>query len=274
MRCRQRIECAHKPLSLGTARESAVNLILRHLVEHDLSQDPHHSVAILDNNIIVTGLHNWHSLRYAIDRRLIRRAVSGEASLDSPFACDNNNDRWMTTAEPLGRRRQVVKAAGNSTCWFLTFDDAERTSEVSIQLHINIDLLDPGSLFFVHSSSTPICSNLQELHYKTTSHISSFINMSDSLRQSNTDKLGSSMKPDSQKTTMESVSDSAKSAGDSIAGSMQPEGQKSTSQKATDSVTGGSKDAGKQGDSMLNQASEGLSNAANSASESLGMNKK
>nr|POE79734.1 12 kda heat shock protein [Quercus suber] len=98
--------------------------------------------------------------------------------------------------------------------------------------------------------------------------------MSDSFRQSNTDKLSSSIKPDSQKSTLESVSDSAKSTGDSIAGTLQPESEKSTSQKASDSITGGSKDAGKQGDSMLNQASEGLSNVANSASDSLGLNKK
>ncbi|KAK6431789.1 hypothetical protein LTR95_012049 [Oleoguttula sp. CCFEE 5521] len=98
--------------------------------------------------------------------------------------------------------------------------------------------------------------------------------MSDALRQSTTDKAASSLKPDSQKSTLESAGDSVKSTADSVAGSVQPSGEKSATQKASDSVTGGSKDAQNQGSSMLGQAQEGLQNAANSASDALGLNKK
>ncbi|CAK1356112.1 hypothetical protein CB0940_00242 [Cercospora beticola] len=61
--------------------------------------------------------------------------------------------------------------------------------------------------------------------------------MSDSLRQSNTDKAASALKPDSQKSTTEQLGDKAKGAGDSVAGKAQPEEEKSATQKATDSVS-------------------------------------
>jgi len=51
---------------------------------------------------------------------------------------------------------------------------------------------------------------------------------------------------------------------------VQPDSQKSTSQKASDSVSGGSNDAQKQGEGVLKNAQDSLSNAANSVSESLG----
>lgn len=41
-------------------------------------------------------------------------------------------------------------------------------------------------------------------------------------RQSTTDKIGSSVKPDSQKSTLEQGTDSLKSTADSVAGSVQP----------------------------------------------------
>ncbi|KAK0792803.1 hypothetical protein LTR59_008376 [Friedmanniomyces endolithicus] len=144
--------------------------------------------------------------------------------------------------------------------------------------------------------------------------------MSDSMRQSTTDKVSSSMKPDSQKSTMEKGTDSVKGAADSVAGKAQPgtpssppppfptptptheppfsppstmasllthpplptDSEKSTTQSMSDSVSGGSSDASKsasdtagkaqeQGGSMMNQASETLSNVAGQAQDALGM---
>ncbi|KAK1825103.1 hypothetical protein LTR12_000392 [Friedmanniomyces endolithicus] len=106
--------------------------------------------------------------------------------------------------------------------------------------------------------------------------------MSDSMRQSTTDKVSSSMKPNSSKSTMEKGTDSVKGAADSVAGKAQPDSEKSTGQSLTDSVSGGSSDASKsasdtagkaqeQGGSMMNQASETLSNVAGQAQDALGM---
>merc|ERR1711874_949079 len=99
-------------------------------------------------------------------------------------------------------------------------------------------------------------------------------NMSDALRQDTSDKVKSTMKPDSEKSTLEKGSESVKGTADSVAGKAQPDSEKSTGQSITDSVSGGSKDASNQGSSMLNQASEGLSNAATQAQDALGLGKK
>ncbi|EIM82986.1 uncharacterized protein STEHIDRAFT_64404 [Stereum hirsutum FP-91666 SS1] len=64
--------------------------------------------------------------------------------------------------------------------------------------------------------------------------------MSDTGRQSFTDKAGSALKPDSQKSTTEQFGDSVKGTGDSLASSAQPQGEKSTSQKAGDTFSGNS----------------------------------
>ncbi|KAJ7632806.1 heat shock protein 9/12-domain-containing protein [Roridomyces roridus] len=64
--------------------------------------------------------------------------------------------------------------------------------------------------------------------------------MSDTGRQSLTDKAGSALKPDSQKTTTEQLGDHVKGTGDSIASTFQPQSEKSTSQKAGDAVSGNS----------------------------------
>ncbi|EME49036.1 hypothetical protein DOTSEDRAFT_40277 [Dothistroma septosporum NZE10] len=93
--------------------------------------------------------------------------------------------------------------------------------------------------------------------------------MSDSLRQSNTDKAASALKPDSQKSTLEQVQDSAKSTADSVAGTLQPEGEKSIGQKASDTVTGSGGDASKEGETYLKQAQDGAANLANQASETI-----
>lgn len=70
------------------------------------------------------------------------------------------------------------------------------------------------------------------------------------------------MKPDSQKTTTESISDSASGAYDKVAGAVQPEGQKSTSQKASDTLSGNTTDdASKQGKSYLESAKDTVNSA-------------
>ena len=62
--------------------------------------------------------------------------------------------------------------------------------------------------------------------------------MSDTGRQSFTDKMGASMKPDSQKSTWEQTADTAKGKMDSMGSTMQPQSQKSTTQKAGDTLSG------------------------------------
>merc|ERR1711974_270045 len=99
-------------------------------------------------------------------------------------------------------------------------------------------------------------------------------NMSDALRQSTTDKATSAMKPDSQKSMTEKAGDSIKSTADNVAGSAQPSGEKGVGQKASDAVSGTNNDASKQGQSVLDSASETLGNAAQSAQDALGMNNK
>ncbi|KIY72109.1 hypothetical protein CYLTODRAFT_344835 [Cylindrobasidium torrendii FP15055 ss-10] len=64
--------------------------------------------------------------------------------------------------------------------------------------------------------------------------------MSDTGRQSFTDKASSAIKPDSQKTTTEQLGDKLKGTGDSVASTLQPQSEKTTSQKAGDAVSGNS----------------------------------
>ncbi|KIL69883.1 hypothetical protein M378DRAFT_69288 [Amanita muscaria Koide BX008] len=64
--------------------------------------------------------------------------------------------------------------------------------------------------------------------------------MSDSNRQSFTDKVGSTMKPDSQKSGMEQAGDYVKGKMDSVASTMQPESEKSTTQQMGDTMSGNS----------------------------------
>ncbi|KAF8322132.1 hypothetical protein DL93DRAFT_2050822 [Clavulina sp. PMI_390] len=64
--------------------------------------------------------------------------------------------------------------------------------------------------------------------------------MSDTGRQSLTDKAGSALKPNSQKTTTEKVGDSFKGNMDSLASTVQPEGEKSNTQKMGDTFSGNS----------------------------------
>ncbi|KAG6833687.1 hypothetical protein H0H87_002883 [Tephrocybe sp. NHM501043] len=84
--------------------------------------------------------------------------------------------------------------------------------------------------------------------------------MSDTNRQSFTDKAGSALKPDSQKTTTEHVGDTIKGKMDSAASTLQPNTEKSSSQRASDSVSGNQ-----------NQDKEGILNKAKGA---VGMDQK
>jgi len=98
--------------------------------------------------------------------------------------------------------------------------------------------------------------------------------MSDSARMDMTDKAKSTLKPDSEKSTLEKGSDSLKSTADSAASSLQPDSEKSATQKAGDSLSSGSSSAQDQGSSLLGQAQEGLGNAAKSVQDTLGMGEK
>ncbi|KAF7368667.1 hypothetical protein MVEN_00191000 [Mycena venus] len=75
--------------------------------------------------------------------------------------------------------------------------------------------------------------------------------MSDTGRQSFTDKAGAAMKPDSQKSTTEQLGDHFKGTGDSIASTFQPQSEKSTSQKMGDTFSSNSNN---NDDSLLNKA--------------------
>ncbi|PFH54218.1 hypothetical protein AMATHDRAFT_135718 [Amanita thiersii Skay4041] len=87
--------------------------------------------------------------------------------------------------------------------------------------------------------------------------------MSDTGRQSFTDKAGSAMKPDSQKGTMEQTGDYVKGKMDSAASMMQSDSNKSMSQKMGDSMTGDS-------NALLNDPQESLMDKAKNA---MGMGK-
>jgi len=79
--------------------------------------------------------------------------------------------------------------------------------------------------------------------------------MSDTGRQSFTDKAEASPKPDSQKTLGEQAGDYVKGTSDSIASTVQPQGEKSTSQKVGDSVSGNSNE---NSGSLLDKAKDTL----------------
>ncbi|KAJ7219493.1 heat shock protein 9/12-domain-containing protein [Mycena pura] len=64
--------------------------------------------------------------------------------------------------------------------------------------------------------------------------------MSDTGRESLTDKAGAALKPDSQKSTTEHLGDKTRGVGDSIASTLQPESDKSATQKAGDTVSSNS----------------------------------
>ncbi|KAG8849337.1 hypothetical protein FRB96_000873 [Tulasnella sp. 330] len=62
--------------------------------------------------------------------------------------------------------------------------------------------------------------------------------MSDTGRQSITDKIGAAVKPDSEKSTTEHLGDTVKGKADNVGSAAEPESEKSTMQKITDTLTG------------------------------------
>ncbi|KAG9002598.1 hypothetical protein FRB94_005855 [Tulasnella sp. JGI-2019a] len=82
--------------------------------------------------------------------------------------------------------------------------------------------------------------------------------MSDTGRESITDKVGAAVKPNSEKSTTEHLSDSVKGKADNVAGSAQPESEKSYVQQASDAVSGNQAS----GDSLMTKAKEALGVAA------------
>ncbi|KAJ4991106.1 hypothetical protein SVAN01_03456 [Stagonosporopsis vannaccii] len=94
--------------------------------------------------------------------------------------------------------------------------------------------------------------------------------MSDNLRKGLGEQASEKITPDSQKSTTDKISENVSGAGDRVASAVQPEGQKSTTQKLGDTARGGSDDASQQGQGVLKQAQDGLSNAASSVQNALG----
>ncbi|TFK30085.1 hypothetical protein FA15DRAFT_663434 [Coprinopsis marcescibilis] len=79
--------------------------------------------------------------------------------------------------------------------------------------------------------------------------------MSDTGRQSFTDKASSTMKPDSQKSTFESAGDRVKGAMDDMGSSVQPNSQKSNTQSVGDKF---SSNSNQNQDSMLDKAKNAM----------------
>ncbi|KAJ7844511.1 heat shock protein 9/12-domain-containing protein [Mycena olivaceomarginata] len=75
--------------------------------------------------------------------------------------------------------------------------------------------------------------------------------MSDTGRQSFTDKAGAALKPDSQKSTTEQLGDHLKGTGDSVASTFQPQSDKSAGQKVGDTF---SSNSNHNDDSLLTKA--------------------
>ncbi|RXK36560.1 hypothetical protein M231_06170 [Tremella mesenterica] len=66
--------------------------------------------------------------------------------------------------------------------------------------------------------------------------------MSDTGRQSATDKAGAALKPDSEKSYLEQAGDAIKGKADSAASTAQPQSQKSYGQGAIDAISGNKND--------------------------------
>ncbi|KAI0028189.1 heat shock protein 9/12-domain-containing protein [Vararia minispora EC-137] len=75
--------------------------------------------------------------------------------------------------------------------------------------------------------------------------------MSDTNRQSLTEKASAALKPDSEKSTTEHLGDKFSGKMDSAASSLQPESQKSTTQQIGDTLSGNSNE---NQDSLMDKA--------------------
>ncbi|KAG9127960.1 hypothetical protein FRC07_006977 [Ceratobasidium sp. 392] len=88
--------------------------------------------------------------------------------------------------------------------------------------------------------------------------------MSEAGRQSFTDKAGSALKPDSQKTTTEQAGDHLKGTADSVASTLQPNQSKSGTQKAGDTLSGNSNE---NSESLLDQAKNAVGLGGNTGTK-------
>ena len=91
--------------------------------------------------------------------------------------------------------------------------------------------------------------------------------MSDFGRKGLGEQAQEKITPDSQKSTFDKAGESVSGLGDKVASSVQPEGQKSTTQKLGDSTRSGGDQAQNQGKGILDQASQGLSNAGQAVTD-------
>ncbi|EHL00747.1 putative chaperone/heat shock protein Hsp12 [Glarea lozoyensis ATCC 20868] len=90
--------------------------------------------------------------------------------------------------------------------------------------------------------------------------------MSDNLRKGLGDQVSEKATPQSQKSYTQVAGENLSGAADKVAGAVQPEGDKSTTQKLGDSTRSGADKGQNQGSGLLDQAKEGLNNAANTIS--------
>ncbi|CAE6468285.1 unnamed protein product [Rhizoctonia solani] len=114
----------------------------------------------------------------------------------------------------------------------------------SVEMNCLSRIYKPGSSL-AHSSLT---HNTPYYYYHSTY---SKLIMSEAGRQSFTDKAGAALKPDSQKTATEQLSDTVKGNLDSAASTLQPNESKSDSQKVGDTLSGNSNE---NKDSLFQQA--------------------
>ena len=91
--------------------------------------------------------------------------------------------------------------------------------------------------------------------------------MSDLGRKGLGEQAQEKLTPQSQKSTTDKATENVSGIGDKIAGSVQPEGNKSATQKLGDSTRSGGDSAQKEGGGLLDSASQGLSNAGQSISD-------
>jgi len=73
-------------------------------------------------------------------------------------------------------------------------------------------------------------------------------------------KAAATVKPDSEKSTLEKVGDTMKGKLDSISSKVQPESQKSTGQKVGDTISSGH---GESGTSLVNKAKDAAEDIEN-----------
>jgi len=93
--------------------------------------------------------------------------------------------------------------------------------------------------------------------------------MSDPGRKDISDQVEETITPDSQKSTLDKVTESVTSAGDRVAASLQPGDSKSTTQKLSDETRSTSDSAEDTGKTYLQQASDFVSGVLDTTQKSV-----